>query len=83
MKQNWRNLTDRALFFLSEGSIWTSVHFILTGAWIAVAPAMVVFHWWESVEFVAIISVYANIVGHWSAWQAARAEESAEERESR
>lgn len=32
--------------------------------------------WWrDSVVFVGIVSIYANIVGHWSSYQAARAEE--------
>lgn len=34
--------------------------------------------WWsESILWVALMSIWANVAGHWSAWQAARAEESA------
>ncbi len=32
--------------------------------------------WSESVLWVAVMSIWANVAGHWSAWQAARAEES-------
>jgi hypothetical protein len=36
--------------------------------------------WWkQSVLWVALMSLYANIVGHWSAYQASRAEVEAEE----
>lgn len=29
----------------------------------------------RSVELLVFISVYANVAGHWAAWQAARVEE--------
>lgn len=74
-------MNNRIVNFLSKGSIWTSVHFVLTFVWIAIVPLMIIFKWWELVEFLAVISVYANIVGHWSAWQAARAEEQTDEKE--
>lgn len=33
--------------------------------------------WWsDSLQWVIAMSLYANFVGHFSAWQAARAEES-------
>lgn len=35
--------------------------------------------WWkDSVTWVAIMSLYANLVGHWSAYQAVKAEEKAD-----
>ncbi len=37
-------------------------------------PAAFIFGWWESVAFVVFASIYANFVGHWSAYQAARAD---------
>lgn len=38
--------------------------------------------WWRnSVLWVAAMSLYANFVGHFSAWQGARAEVSAEDGE--
>lgn len=36
--------------------------------------------WWrDSVFFVSIVSIYANLVGHWSAFQASKAEEKVDE----
>ena len=51
------------------------LHAALTVAWLITAiPAVL---WWRnSVAFVVFASVYANVVGHWSAWQATRAEEA-------
>lgn len=71
-------MREKLVHFLAEGSIWTTIHFLLTGLWLVMVPLMIVFKWWESIPFLAVISVYANIVGHWSAWQAARAEEQGE-----
>jgi hypothetical protein len=50
---------------------WSST--VLTFAWaFALIPTLI---WWrDSVLWVATMSLYANIVGHWSARQAARAE---------
>lgn len=54
----------------------TMLHKILTAAWAsALIPTLL---WWrESILWVAFMSLYANIVGHWGAYQAARAEETA------
>lgn len=48
---------------------------IMTIIWfIAVIPTVL---WWnESVLWVGLISCYANAVGHFSAWQATRAEDN-------
>jgi len=35
--------------------------------------------WSESVMWVVLMSVWANIAGHWSSWQAARAEVKVDE----
>jgi hypothetical protein len=35
-----------------------------------------VLFWKQSILWVAFMSLYANVVGHWSAYQAARAEEA-------
>jgi hypothetical protein len=52
-------------------------HLTFTFFWITlIAPTMI---WWkESILWVALMSLYANIVGHFSAYQAARAEEAIE-----
>jgi hypothetical protein len=46
----------------------------MTLVWGALALPTVLF-WRESILWVAFMSLYANMVGHWSAYQAARAEE--------
>lgn len=44
--------------------------------WAALAIPTVL--WWkDSILWVALMSLYANVVGHWSAYQAAKAEEEA------
>ena len=51
------------------------IHLYLTFAWsLALIPTLL---WWrESILWVAFMSLYANIIGHWSAYQATRAEEA-------
>lgn len=50
------------------------VHLWLTGVWVAAAVPTVV--WWrESILWVAFMSLYANVAGHWAAYEAARAKE--------
>lgn len=50
------------------------LHLALTVLWsILLIPTLI---WWkESVLWIAIMSLYANFVGHFSAYQAAKAEE--------
>jgi hypothetical protein len=48
----------------------------LTLAWLLLSvPAVLL--WRDSVPFLVFVSVYANVTGHLSAWQAARAEDVA------
>jgi branched-subunit amino acid transport protein len=60
----------------AEGSkLWSRLHIGATGAWAALTVPTVL--WWhDSVLWVALMSVYAIAVGHVSAWQGSRAEES-------
>lgn len=52
-------------------------HFCMMGVWAALAiPTVIV--WRESILWVAFMSLYANFVGHFSGWDAARAEESSD-----
>lgn len=49
------------------------LHLALALTWLALLVPTTL--WWrESVYWVAIMSLYANVVGHWSAYQGARAE---------
>lgn len=54
---------------------WMKFHLIMTIIWSLLIIPTVLF-WAESVLWVALISCYANSVGHFSAWQASRAEEN-------
>lgn len=56
------------------------LHAVLTVAWLAFAPlAMLLPSLRNSVPLLVGISVYANVAGHFSAWQAARAEDAVAE----
>jgi hypothetical protein len=46
----------------------------LTVFWIVMIPVSIVTHWISSVTYVAALSLWALVSGHWSAWQAARVE---------
>ncbi|WP_164119864.1 hypothetical protein [Serratia marcescens] len=55
-------------------------HLFMSFLWVALAIPSIV--WWkDSVLWVIIISIYANIVGHLSGYTAARADEAAEQTE--
>lgn len=51
-------------------------HLAMTVGWaVMLVPTLL---WWkESILWVATMSLYANVVGHWSAYQASRAEKEA------
>ena len=57
----------------------------LTIFWIVMIPVSLATGWISSVTYVAALSLWALVSGHWSAWQAARVEvkqeEEAKERE--
>jgi hypothetical protein len=46
----------------------------LTIFWIAMIPVSIITGWINSVTYVAALSLWALVSGHWSAWQAARVE---------
>lgn len=50
-------------------------HAVMTLGWAAVIPPAILL-WRDSVPFLVAISVYANLAGHFAAWQGSRAEES-------
>jgi hypothetical protein len=56
----------------------------LTIFWIVMIPVSVMTGWISSVAYVASLSLWALVSGHWSAWQAARVEvQQAQEMERR
>ena len=46
----------------------------LTIFWIAMIPVSIVTGWISEVVYVSVLSLWALVSGHWSAWQAARVE---------
>ena len=46
----------------------------LTLFWILMIPVSMLTGWINSVTYVAALSLWALVSGHWSAWQAARVE---------
>ena len=59
----------------------------LTIFWIVMIPVSIFTGWISSVTYVAALSLWALVSGHWSAWQAARVEvnqqEEADKREGK
>ena len=55
-------------------------HLVAAVMWVGLAiPSLI---WWkDSVLWVILVSIYANIVGHLSGYSAARADQAAEENE--
>jgi hypothetical protein len=57
------------------------LHAVLTVAWLVFAvPVLLMPGWKESVALLVFISIYANVAGHASAWQASRTEEKQDEK---
>src|SRR3954452_2930982 len=46
----------------------------LTIFWLAMIPVSIVTGWISSVTYIAALSIWSLVSGHWSAWQAARVE---------
>jgi hypothetical protein len=55
----------------------------LTWFWIVMIPLSIVTGWIHSVTYVAALSLWALVSGHWSAWQAARTEVKQQEDEKK
>jgi hypothetical protein len=51
--------------------------------WIAMIPISIVTGWISKVTYVAALSLWALVSGHWSAWQAARVEVNQQKEEER
>jgi hypothetical protein len=49
------------------------VHLVLTWVWVALVPPTLLL-WRNSIPWLVFMSIYAIIVGHWSGYQASRAE---------
>lgn len=49
------------------------IHACITVMWLCLIVPTVI--WWkDSILWVALMSIWANVASHWSAWQATRSE---------
>ena len=67
MKSLWSSIQGDPVF-MQRVNGW------LTIFWIAMIPISIATGWINSVAYVASLSLWALVSGHWSAWQAARVE---------
>jgi hypothetical protein len=66
------------MIFSSSRFKASTIHTVLTLVWVAlVLPTL--FLWRESVLWVALMSLWANIAAHWGAREAAKAKEAQSE----
>lgn len=60
-------------------TFWSWFHAAATVVWmLLLIPALLL--WKDSVPFLVLISVWANIAAHWSSFQAARADKRVDEK---
>lgn len=55
---------------------WRRIHAALTVVWLGMIPVSLLTGLKQSVPFLVGISVYANVAGHFAAYQGSRAEEN-------
>jgi hypothetical protein len=67
MKTLWASVQGNPVFMRRVNG-WLAVFFL------AIIPPAFFFHWVENTVFVSVLSIWALVSGHWSAWQAARVE---------
>lgn len=67
MKALWASVQGNPVFMRRVNG-W------LTIFWVAMIPVSMVTGWISSVTYVAVLSLWALVSGHWAAWQAARVE---------
>jgi hypothetical protein len=66
------------MFFSSSKVKASTLHTFFTVAW-ALLAIPTLFYWRESVLWVALMSLWANIASHWAAREAAKVKENQEE----
>lgn len=66
-------MKSRAFTLLHDPKILRKVHGVLTVVWmLLLIPSLI---WWaDSIPWLVTMSVWANIAGHWSAYQGASSE---------
>ena len=60
--------------WLTEPEHSSKVHLVFLWTWLIPGSVVTILWLSNSVAFVAWMSLYAIVIGHWSSWQASRAE---------
>jgi len=76
IKSLWASVQGDAVFMRRVNG-W------LTIFWIVMIPVSIATGWISSVTYVAALSLWALVSGHWSAWQAARVEVKQQQEEKK
>lgn len=63
---------------MGSAHMWRRFHLAALIAWVVVGGIITYFNP-DSILWVAFMSLYANVVGHWSAYQASRTEDNQKE----
>jgi hypothetical protein len=69
--------------FRGDPAFMRRVNGWFTVFWIVMIPVSLITGWISSVTYVAALSLWALVSGHWSAWQAARVEVRQDEEAAR
>lgn len=75
------NIARAARTKLNDPVFTTEFHKYATFMWMLLVIPSVLF-WSESVTWVVLMSVWANVAGHWSSYQASRVERKQDEQSS-
>lgn len=75
-----RNFFDKIRSMLHDPTFSTNLHKYSTIVWILLIIPGLLF-WKESLVFIVLMSLWANVVGHWSSYQASRAEKKIDKSE--
>jgi len=67
MKALWASVQGNPVF-MRQVNGWFTIF------WIAMIPVSLITGWITSVTYVAVLSLWSLVSGHWAAWQAARVE---------
>lgn len=67
MKALWASVQGNPVFMRRVNG-WFTIF------WVAMIPISIITGWISSVTYVAVLSLWALVSGHWAAWQAARVE---------
>jgi len=74
-KDVWSKISEK----FGDPTFLRKFHGVAVFVWIVLIPPTLIL-WPESITWLALMSIWANIAAHWSAWQASRVEVKEDER---